>query len=183
MSVQDFQALNNQFTPVPSLTELFHLTPGEMLYDACPAGNTTCNQNRYPPAGYYCSNCQPCRCRYSGYGYDSCGELCCPQSPMPYQGRKGWCFDKCPTGQTSYGGGIDWNKCFTDSARITTIKNSGIVNVKTQNLAYHSHHASNVSLSSPFNSYDVLAGKDGREIFIKNMKNIDGHSWGKVNYV
>ncbi len=68
--------------------------------------------NLFPPAGYYCpKGCGTCKCGGSGSGLDSCGELCCASSPTPQDGSKP-CFKKCPAGQTSKGGGVDWDKCY-----------------------------------------------------------------------
>jgi len=67
----------------------------------------------FPPAGYYCpKGCETCKCQGSGQGLDSCGKLCCEASR--YWASQGGtpCFKKCPTGQTSKGGGVDWDKCY-----------------------------------------------------------------------
>ena len=71
----------------------------------------------FPPAGYYCpEGCETCKCRGSGEGLDSCGKLCCEASRYWASQGGTQCFKKCPTGQTSKGGGVDWDKCYPVAA-------------------------------------------------------------------
>ena len=92
--------------------------------------------NQFPPKGYYCPNgCQLCRCKGSGIGIDSCGQLCCSKSPTPSDGTNP-CYKKCPDGYTSKGGGIDWDKCFPiyNNKGINIINASYGVNCNSNNM-------------------------------------------------
>ena len=40
------------------------------------------SKNRFPPPGYVAKDDSgPCECKDEGFGLDSCGELCCENSP------------------------------------------------------------------------------------------------------
>ena len=56
--------------------------------------------NRFPPENHYCPDCKPCQCRGSGYGFESCGEMCCPQSPWSPDSKQ-QCWEACPNGASS----------------------------------------------------------------------------------
>ena len=93
----------------------------------CPKHNTLHARERcsnlFPPKGYYCKKCKPCKCRLSGLNFYSCGELCCSSvpglqkknytfgSPTHYDGTYP-CYKKCPKGMTSKGNGHDWDRCY-----------------------------------------------------------------------
>merc|ERR1711871_328574 len=59
-----------------------HASDADDLDTGAGSGTLPSGSNKNPPMGYSAkAGSGPCRCRGSGYGLDSCGELCCAHSP------------------------------------------------------------------------------------------------------